>query len=237
MAFSDLEIPIDIKNKAEIIIMDDVLILTYWKWDYAEALSFQKLAQDYIRYNKKHKIYIFCNHPHCLTNGRGNERGNDSLISFDASGLNLRYQVHDIHRGGGVTFHYPGQWIFYPIVSISQSLSLNDLMCWILKSVSDVLSNDLGLSNVLATTKLVGVWKDKQKLASIGIGMSHFVTEHGLALNLVYDDDMFQELPKINPCGLKPTTYQSVDQFLDNGQRDNLIDNFHQFFINRLSLN
>ena len=103
---------------------------------------------------------------------------------------------------------------------------------WILKSVRDVLDFDFDIPNVITANKLMGVWKDRAKLASIGVGLSRFVTEHGLALNIYHDEKMFNEVNKINPCGISPTTYTTVDSFVDN--KDNLLEEFHNAFIKRL---
>lgn len=225
--FGDFKFPQDSK----VDLQDNMAIVTKWNWDYLESLNFQKKAQEFIQSNRDLKIYIFCNHPHCFTLGRGNERGNDELVEFDES-LNLNYQIFKIHRGGGITFHYPGQWIFYPIVDINQKQTLDDLMCWMLKGTKDVLTN-LGMRNIITAKKLMGVWKDKKKLASIGLGLNRFVTEHGLALNLIYDKDMFNELSKINPCGINSQTYVSADQYISS---ESLIEKFHNEFISKILL-
>lgn len=209
---------------------DNIAVVKKWNWDYEDALAFQKKAQKFIQENRQLKIYIFCNHPHCFTLGRGNERGREDLLDFDASVVsNLSFKVHKIHRGGGITFHYPGQWIFYPIVDINQKQTLDDLMCWMLKATKSVLE-ELGIDKLLAAKKLVGVWREKKKLASIGLGLNRFVTEHGLALNLSFDEEMFKELIKINPCGMDSQTYISADQFIED---KNLLDNFHKKFIEK----
>lgn len=212
---------------AYIEIKGNIAFVTKWNWNYSDCLGFQKKAQSFIQENRHLKVYIFCNHPHCFTLGRGNERGREDLIEFNENiSKTLSYDVHKIHRGGGITFHYPGQWIFYPIVDINQSNSLDDLMCWMLKSVKSTLEQ-MGIDKLLAAKKLVGIWREKKKLASIGIGMNRFVTEHGLALNLIYDKEMFSEILKINPCGMNSETYISADQFID---KENLLQHFDKKF-------
>jgi lipoyl(octanoyl) transferase len=225
--FKDLLIPSDVSFELN----NKILSVTKWNWDYEDCLSFQKESQKIISKNRDHKIYIFCNHPHCFTLGRGNERGQDELVDFDQTFVKqLKYPVHSIHRGGGITFHYPGQWIFYPIVSINEKYPLDEHMCWLLKTVKEVLKDNFNLGNVMAAKKLMGVWLGRQKLASIGVGLNRFVSEHGIALNLIYDKDMFNEVQKINPCGMNPTTYTSVS-LIDKSKSENLIDLFHKKYI------
>jgi len=225
--FSDFEISDDL----DYLIKDNILIVKKWNWDYGLFLEFQRKAQAYISTHKKLKIYIFCNHPHCFTIGRGNERGAKDLVDFDQSLISeLKYPVYNIHRGGGITFHYPGQWIFYPIVAINSEYTLETHMCWMLKTVKNVLKDTYKLDGVMAAKKLMGVWYERKKLASIGVGLRRFVTEHGLALNLVYDKNMFEEVSKTNPCGMSPTTYITLDKMHTTKERD-LIEDFHLHFM------
>lgn len=227
--FSTLKVP----SEAEVETHGTILFVKKWNWDYDDCLEFQKQAQELVRSNRSLKVYIFCNHPHVFTLGRGNERGEKNLVEFNPTlATNLKYPVKSIHRGGGITFHYPGQWIFYPIMAITPSYTLDDHMCWLLKSVASVLREDFRLEGVLTAKKLMGVWKDKRKLASIGVGVSRFITEHGLALNLIKDQEMFDELGKINPCGMSHETYESVDSYV---QDNNLIENFHNAYLKSFS--
>lgn len=224
-AFSSLDLPRD----CEVELLGKTLLIKKWNWDFQDCLKFQKKSQEIVRTNKGHKVFIFCNHPHVFTLGRGNERGEEGLVDFSPSiSDELKYPVEKIHRGGGITFHYPGQWIFYPIVKIGPSYSLDDHMCWLLKSVTSVLKEDFGIEGVLTAKKLMGVWKERKKLASIGVGVSRFVTEHGLALNLLKDVPMFEELKKISPCGMSHETYSTVEEYVS---KENLLESFHSRFL------
>ena len=108
----DLELSnIIIKNEHTLFVVKE-------NWDYMSALNFQELMVDRVYEDKSFKVYIICNHPHCLTLGRGLQKKltpEVNLIDFDES---LRTQIgipiYDIKRGGGVTFHYPGQLVFLP---------------------------------------------------------------------------------------------------------------------------
>lgn len=226
--FSSLELPKDCRFENH----EDTLYITKWGWDYEDFLSSQKRFQDFVRKNSGAKIYIFTNHPHCFTLGRGNERGNEELIDFDKSvQRSLAFPVFPIHRGGGITYHYPGQWIFYPIQRVTPSYTLHDHMCWLLKLVRDHINETYELKSI-ATQKIMGVWLDKRKLASIGVGLNRFITEHGLAFNLNEDEKMSQELLKINPCGLNSETYTFLNKVL--GQPEIELENFHSAILKRL---
>lgn len=229
--FQEVELPKD----SDIEFIENIMLVKKWNWPYDQALAFQKHAQGFIQKNRDLKIYIFCNHPHVFTMGRGNERGVDGLVELSEEQKSLvKFPIYQIHRGGGITFHYPGQWIFYPIVAIKESFPLDKLTDWMLKSVRDVLQSELGLENVITANKLMGVWKNKSKLASIGIGISKFVTEHGLALNLLDDTDMFNEVKKINPCGIDPTTYITAESQMSNIDSNELIEKFHRAFVEQI---
>lgn len=228
--FAEKYVPKD----ADITINDNTLMIKKWEWDYSDCLFFQKIAQKYIHVNRRNKIYIFTNHPHVFTLGRGNERGIKNLSELTEEQISsLKFPLHKIHRGGGITFHFPGQWIFYPIVSINESYTLESHTAWLLKSVRDVLDFDFKIENVITANKLMGVWKDKAKFASIGVGLSRFISEHGIALNIYNDEKMFNEVNKINPCGISPTTYTTVDKFVEDST--DLLEKFHTAFIKRLS--
>jgi lipoate-protein ligase B len=59
---------------------------------------------------------------------------------------------------------------------------------------------------------LTGIWTEKGKLASIGVGVRRWITMHGFALN-VSTELRFFEL--INPCGLRDCQVTSIQEFLN----------------------
>ena len=224
--FSGLELP----EGAEVSEADNSLLVTKWNWSYRDCLLFQKSAQRFVTKNKKLSVFIFCNHPHVYTMGRGNERGVEGLREFDSQNESLPFEIFNIHRGGGITYHHPGQWIFYPIKHIKSSYTLDDHMCWILKSVAKVLKDSFHIENVLTAKKLMGIWIDKKKVASIGVGLNRFVSEHGLALNLYFDEKANLGMNSINPCGMNSEVYCSVSDFSKLGTGDALLS-FHNKFL------
>lgn len=230
-SFAELFLPED----AKVTLKKNTLIIQKWNWDFEDCLAFQKIAQSFIAKNRSLKVYIFCNHPHVYTLGRGNERGIKELKEFNLSDKNkVPFSVFKIHRGGGITFHHPGQWIFYPIRAIKESYTLDDHMCWLLKSVASVLKDDLGMENIVTAKKLMGVWQDRKKLASIGVGVNRFVTEHGLALNLYFDSKAKQGLSAISPCGMQAETYIDVASIIKQLDPGKLLESFNGSYQKRL---
>lgn len=211
---------------------ETTLFATKWNWQYESALEFQYLCLDLVKQNPKLKVFIFCNHPHCFTMGRGLQKGKgnsfEELVEFDMNrASSLKFPVYKIKRGGGLTFHYPGQWICYPIINLNNPMfSLKTLTYSVLEWVKTTLENEFKIEKLDYNRELLGLWKEERKISSVGIGIERFVTMHGIALNVFRDEDMFDELSKINPCGLGSSIYTTVNEHVED--RDDLILEFHK---------
>lgn len=109
-----------------------------------------------------------------------------------------------VDRGGDVTYHGPGQMVAYPILDLNH---WKPSVGWYLRSLEQVVIDvvaDYGLVGE-RLEGFTGVWVGGAKVAAIGIGVHHWVTCHGLALNV--DPDM-RHWACIIPCGIadKPVT-------------------------------
>ena len=64
---------------------------------------------------------------------------------------------------------------------------------------------------IAATTRkgLTGVWVEDRKIASIGVGVRHWITMHGFALNVCGDLSPFDQ---ITPCGIANVTMTSMEK-------------------------
>jgi lipoyl(octanoyl) transferase len=201
------------------VIDEKTTVITKWNWDYQLAHSFQKYAVERLQVHPKKRILICCSHPRLLTNGRGLQKPKKGE-SFDLKEFkkedypNLPYPLHQIERGGGLTFHNPGQFIFYPIVKLNpQTLSLSKMVDNIFDVSIEVLRN-LGIDNLSHENKLLGLWHGQRKLASMGIAIDKLTTYHGMGLNLFRDEEMMKALTALNPCGLGPSTYIAADELI-----------------------
>jgi lipoyl(octanoyl) transferase len=145
---------------------------------------------------------------------------------------NLPFPLHQIERGGGLTFHHPGQFIFYPVVKLNpQTLSLSHMIDQIFDFSIEVL-NDWGVKDTNHENKLLGLWHGNRKLASMGIAIEKLVTFHGMALNIQHNKNMVAALRNLNPCGLNPETYISVEELIP--LPENALEKFQTEFLKRI---
>lgn len=143
---------------------------------------------------------IFCEHPHVYTLGRSGKEGNMLLGEEQLRRIGASY--FHIDRGGDITYHGPGQQVCYPIVNLEDfGLGLKEYVHLLEEAVIGVCASyDIEAGRV---DKATGVWLEgdtprARKICAIGVRSSHFVTMHGLALNVDTDLRYFSY---IHPCG------------------------------------
>ncbi len=187
-----------------------------WDWDYQAAWEFQKQTVKRVRESNE-KWLIVCSHPMVLTHGRGLQKPKKNQV-FELEDFHPEAFPHlpipffQIERGGGLTFHHPGQLILYPIVKLHpQRLGLSSLVDNLLLAVKGTLE-ERGLSELDHSRELLGLWRKQQKIASVGIAIDKMVTLHGLALNVQRFDQLKQKLSMLAPCGMGFDTYTSVEE-------------------------
>ena len=130
----------------------------------------------------------------------------------------LPHPVFPINRGGQATYHGPGQLIGYPIIDLRNcGQDLHRYLRWL----EDLLVETLGAAGIAATTRegLTGVWVENRKIASIGVGVRHWITMHGFALNVGGDLSPFDQ---IVPCGISNVTMTSIER--ETGREDSVME-------------
>jgi lipoyl(octanoyl) transferase len=212
------------------------VVVTKWNWDYGLAHKFQREALKLVQENNL-RVLICCSHPEVLTNGRGLQKPRKGevldLKEFNpADHKTLPYPLYQIERGGGLTFHHPGQFIFYPIVKLNPAtLSLSIMMNQIFDFSIDVLKG-WGVEGLNHENKLLGLWYGEKKLASMGIAIEKLTTFHGMALNMMENKNMRSALAALNPCGLNADTYTSVEALTE--LPGNPLATFQEQFLQRI---
>lgn len=156
---------------------------------------------------------VMCTHPHVYTLGRSGKESN-MLLNEDCL-KRLGATLHHIDRGGDITYHGPGQLVCYPILNLETfGLGLKDYIHLLEEAVIRVcLGYDIEADRLKGAT---GVWLEAdtsraRKICAIGVRSSHFVTMHGLALNINTDLRYFHY---INPCGFIDKGVTSLAQEL-----------------------
>jgi lipoyl(octanoyl) transferase len=158
---------------------------------------------------------ILLEHPPVLTLGRNASRAN--ILASDDLLARKGIAIHDINRGGDVTYHGPGQLVGYPIFDLRGDLPgkkgphLGPVDFVRLMEEALILTcKDFGVP-AQRICKLTGVWTyaggsiPEKKIAAIGVHVSQAVTSHGFALNVTTN---LRDFALIVPCGItdKPVT-------------------------------
>jgi lipoyl(octanoyl) transferase len=120
----------------------------------------------------------------------------------------LPHPLFSINRGGQATYHGPGQLMGYPIIDLRRcGQDLHKYLRWLEQLLIDFLSQH-GIA-AQRRESLTGVWVDHRKIASIGVGVRHWITMHGFALNVCGDLSPFGQ---IVPCGISNVAITSMEK-------------------------
>jgi lipoyl(octanoyl) transferase len=161
---------------------------------------------------------LLMEHPPVLTLGRNAHRENvlisDELLA--ARGIEL----HEINRGGDVTYHGPGQLVGYPIFDLRGDLPgkkgphLGPVdFVRLMEETLIRACKEFGITTQ-RICKLTGVWTtaggsiQEKKIAAIGVHVSQGVTSHGFALNVTTD---LRDYRWIVPCGIADRGVTSIE--------------------------
>jgi len=120
----------------------------------------------------------------------------------------LPHPLFAINRGGQATYHGPGQLMGYPIIDLRRSgQDLHKYLRWLEQLLIELLAEH----GIAASRResLTGVWVGGRKIASIGVGVRHWITMHGFALNVCGDLSAFNH---IVPCGINNVAMTSMEK-------------------------
>ncbi len=200
---------------------------------YDEALRLQAEIVDLRLRGRVHNVLLLLEHPPVLTLGRNANRSN--ILASDELLASRGVTLHEINRGGDVTYHGPGQLIGYPIFDLRSlknpsggRLGPVDFV----RLMEEALIRLCGQFGVPAgrICGLTGVWcaahgspsdgscaamdkdhpRGERKIGAIGIHVSRGITSHGFAFNVTTDLRYFS---LINPCGItdRPVTSLALE--------------------------
>jgi lipoyl(octanoyl) transferase len=174
--------------------------------NYSQAWEYQRsLVEERVNNASLNDILILLEHSPVYTLGTGS-----SLDFLNFNPQAGEFEIHQIERGGEVTYHCPGQLVGYPILNLryyQQDLHwyLRQLEAVIIKTVANY-----GLS-AYRVPDFTGVWLEGRKIAAIGIKVRRWITMHGFALNICSDMSGFKQ---IVPCGIADKPVGSLKEFV-----------------------
>jgi lipoyl(octanoyl) transferase len=193
-------------------------LLQLGRISYSEGLAIQQRVIAARKANEIGDTLVLLEHPPVLTLGRNATRAN--ILATDELLAHKGVEIHEINRGGDVTYHGPGQLLGYPIFDLRGDLPgkggphLGPVD--FVRLIEDALiltCKDFGVP-AQRICKLTGVWTlaggtiSEKKIAAIGIHVSQAVTSHGFALNVTTD---LRDFDWIVPCGITDRTVTSLE--------------------------
>ena len=126
----------------------------------------------------------------------------------EVGAAHLPYPLFVINRGGQATYHGPGQLMGYPIIDLRRcGQDLHKYLRWLEQLLIKLLA-EYGIA-AARRESLTGVWVGDRKIASIGVGVRHWITMHGFALNVCGDLSPFNH---IVPCGINNVAMTSIEK-------------------------
>lgn len=167
--------------------MQEALLFDLGLIEYQKVYTLQKRLAELIAEGSFQQTLLLLEHPSVYTIGKSGSENTKGV------------HVLKVDRGGGITYHGPGQLVGYPLLTLKNRRvshyirKLEECIVLLLKKYS---------INSFIKKGYPGVWVKKEKIASVGVRIKDNVSYHGFALNVTVDLNAFQ---CITPCGLDVT--------------------------------
>ncbi|TYP56120.1 lipoyl(octanoyl) transferase LipB [Thermosediminibacter litoriperuensis] len=194
---------------------------------YLEGKELQLKAVEAVKSGLADMILITLQHPPVYTIGRAG--GYENLL-VPLEELRKIAEVHEVERGGNITFHGPGQIVAYPVVNLNRWEK--DVHLFV-DRLEEAVIRLLAGYGVRAGRKpeYTGVWVGDEKICAIGIAVKRWITWHGIAFNVNTDLTYFG---RIFPCGIREFGVTSLEKLGIKEDpervREKLIGKFEEVF-------
>ena len=187
---------------------------------YENALKLmEKRLIDINEHNSKELVWIL-RHNDIYTAGTGYKE--DEIIDKSI-------KIFKTNRGGKITYHGPGQLIFYFVINLKKRRKdIRKFITVIEKTIIDTLK--IYNINTFSDQKNIGIWYNKnsksKKVAAIGVRISKWIAYHGFSININND---LKKYNAIIPCGIKDkgvTNLERISKLKFNNIDEVLINKF-----------
>ena len=188
--------------------------------EYKEAIDCLEKRLVQINQKKTNELIWILEHPSIYTAGTSY---NENEI------LDKSINVIKTNRGGKITYHGPGQTIFYFVIDLNKrkkdirkfTTTIENTIIQTLKEYQINSFND---------RDNIGIWVNHEnkikKIAAIGIKVSRWIAYHGFAINV---NNNLEKYNKIIPCGIKNKSVSNLKLIKDQNYdelNDKIINNF-----------
>ncbi len=192
--------------------------------EYNKAINYLEKRVRSVQENNGDELLWVLSHPSTYTAG---------ISSKNTEILDKKIKVIKTNRGGKITWHGPGQKIFYFVINLSKRDKdirkfINNIEKIIMKTLKEYKIESF------ADRKNVGIWVKKKnkilKIAAIGVKIRKWIAYHGFSVNINND---LQKYNKIIPCGIKKRGLTSLSKIKKQNYKTfekKLIKNFFKIF-------
>ena len=192
--------------------------------EYNKAINYLEKRVKSVKENNGDELLWILSHPSTYTAG---------ISSKNTEILDKKINVIKTNRGGKITWHGPGQKIFYFVINLSKRDKdirkfINNIEKIIIKTLKEYKIDSF------ADRKDVGIWVKKKnkilKIAAIGVKVRKWIAYHGFSVNINND---LQKYNKIIPCGIKKRGLTSLSKIKKQSYKTfekRLIKNFFKIF-------
>ena len=202
---------------------------------YDEGLRLQAEVAALVAEGRLKNVLLLLEHPPVLTLGRNANRAN--VLASDEMLARRGVTLHEINRGGDVTYHGPGQLVGYPIFDLRTLKNsgggrmgpvdfvrgIEEALIRVCGGFSVKAGRMAGLTGVWCGESVVSLPADssatertqsggrERKIGAIGIHVSRGITSHGFAFNVTTD---LRDFELIVPCGIPDHAVTSLEREL-----------------------
>ena len=192
--------------------------------EYNKAINYLEKRVKSVKENNGDELLWILSHPSTYTAG---------ISSKNTEILDKKINVIKTNRGGKITWHGPGQKIFYFVINLSKRDK--DIRKFI-NNIEKIIIMTLKEYKIesFADRENVGIWVKKKnkilKIAAIGVKIRKWIAYHGFSVNINND---LQKYNKIIPCGIKKRGLTSLSKIKKQSYKTfekRLIKNFFKIF-------
>ena len=193
--------------------------------DYEKAHGAMEARVAAIHEGSQKELLWFVEHPPLYTAGT-NANKKDLLDQ-------VRFPVHQVGRGGQYTYHGPGQRVIYTMLNLKiRGADIHEFV----RNLENVVIDTLAEFDVNGERRKgrVGIWvkgnDTEKKIAAIGIRVRHWITFHGVSVNV---NPNLEHFSGIVPCGIAEFGVTSLEELNVKCTMNDVDDILRKKFLNQ----